>query len=151
MHHTPEEEAAIAVSAAKAAAERLRAAPPIIRRTPRGYAVDVPLLYNGVAVDRMHLDPQSLEPLPKGMPEPPSPAPSPPEPLAAQSAAEKAARELRALDAAEYRGPEAAWAVPLAWRSLVVAHIRIRVAGGQGEVVPDEPLTLEVQRLLGRL
>ena len=139
-----------AVRAAEAAIPYLEPGPPL-RTTPHG-AVELPILYHGAAIDRLVLDPCSLTPLPKGMPEPPwgrRCSPGSGEELV--EAASRIIGELEALPGAEYRGPEAAWAVPLAWRSLIVVHIRVRVGPRGPEVVPDEPLTLDLMRRLGRL
>ncbi|MCE4619818.1 MAG: hypothetical protein F7C33_02220 [Desulfurococcales archaeon] len=107
------------------------------------------MLYDGFAVDRMHFNPWTLEPLPKGCPEPPSQGPFRAErPWGAEevrSAAEKVLSEARVLDAAEYEAPRRTWRVPVAWRSLIVIHLRIDESG---RVVPDEPLTMELRRRL---
>jgi len=60
-------------------------------------------------------------------------------------AAERILSEARVLDAAEYEAPRRAWRVPVAWRSLIVIHLRV---DGMGRVVPDEPLTMELRRIL---
>ena len=119
------------------------------RYTPHGYAIDIPVLYDGFAVDRMHFNPWTLEPLPKGCPEPPSHGPFGAErPRGAEdvrSAAERVLSEARVLDAAEYEAPRRAWRIPVAWRSLIVIHLRV---DDSGRVVPDEPLTMELRRRL---
>ncbi|MEB3851867.1 MAG: hypothetical protein LRS49_04735, partial [Desulfurococcales archaeon] len=82
---------------------------------------------------------------------PAPPPPSPPGPAAPavmgvdRGAVERVLGELVPVAAVEYRGPEAAWAVPLAWRGLLVAHIRVSRDGGS--IVPDPGLTAELRRL----
>lgn len=116
--------------------------PLICHSGPRGEAhCYVPLMYQGFALDRIHYDPWSRKPLPLGVPHvwgrgtPPR--------LGAEELQE-IMRELRILEAAEFREPERAWAVPVAWRSFMVTHIRVDLSGA--EVVPDYPLTQEVAR-----
>ena len=137
----------MAVRVAEEVLGLLLVGPPISRPGPAGLAVDVPIMYNGFAVDRMHFDPYRLEPLPKGCPEP----------LRVgghragvdwglvREAAERVLREAKVLGGAEYERPRRAWRVPVAWRSLIVFHLKI---GGDGRVIPDEPLTLELRRHL---
>jgi hypothetical protein len=139
-----------AVEAARAALPLLQAGPLLWRRGPHGVAVDVVVLYRGAAVDRMHFDPCEAVPLPRGLPEPPGGCREPRSVEELRESAERALRELHVLGAAEYRGPERAWAVPVAWRSLLVMHLRVRVGDGGAEVVPDEALTLEAERAAAR-
>ncbi len=53
-------------------------------------------------------------------------------------------REARVIDAAEFREPEDAWVVSLAWKYIIIAHIRVSSDGG--ELIPDYGLTEEVRR-----
>jgi len=53
-------------------------------------------------------------------------------------------RELKVLEGAEYREPERAWIVPLAWGPYIVAHVRVSSEGN--EIIPDYGLTEEVRR-----
>ncbi len=52
-------------------------------------------------------------------------------------------RELRCLAGAEYREPEAVWAVPLAFRGIIVARIKISRDGRR--VIPDVPAEREMR------
>ncbi len=134
-----------AINTARATLHYLTAGPPIIERLrDASVRVDVPLLYNGFAVDRVHIDPRTLMPSPKGFP--PRVYSEPPDTSTVTRAMEEIIGELRVLEAAEYRGPERAWAVPLAWRPFIVAHIKVRDA--TWEIVPDHPLTEELRRRL---
>ncbi len=132
-----------AIETARAALRFIVAGPPLVHRTPEGLLrIDVPLLYNGFAVDRVHFNPKAMSPLPKGLPI--HIYGEAPEPGAITKAMESVVAELRVIDAAEYREPEESWAVPLAWRALIVAHVKIR--DFTWEVVPDYPLTEELRR-----
>ncbi len=117
--------------------------PPIVHVAPRGEVhVDVPLMYQGFALDRVHFDPEAMSPSPKGRPvrarvRPPSEA-------EVRETMEEVLQGLYVLDGAEFREPEWCWAVPLAWEHMIVAHIK--VSAETGEVVPDYALTQEVMR-----
>lgn len=120
-----------------------RLALPLVRLGPGGENhVDVPIMYNGFALDRIHFDPLSMRPLPKGKPGVKGAQRVREEEV--RKAAQEILSELRVLDAAEFRDPESAWAVPVAWRHLIVAHIKVSYDGG--ELVPDYGLTGEVMR-----
>ncbi len=58
-----------AISLVKELLKYLELGPPIIHYGPRGEIhVDIPLMYNGYALDRMHYDPDSRTLSPKGRP-----------------------------------------------------------------------------------
>ena len=132
-----------AIETAKKALPYITFGPPIIRYGPGGeVSVDVPLIYQGFAIDRMHYDVTLKSPSPKGRP---------PRAVGVKVSREEVVKnvsgiikELRVIDAAEYRDPEQAWAVPIAWRSIIVAHIKINYSGDS--VVPDYGLTEELRR-----
>lgn len=52
-------------------------------------------------------------------------------------------RALEVLNGAEYREPESVWAIPLAYKGMIVAHLKIYVDGIH--VVPDYPANQEMQ------
>ncbi len=52
-------------------------------------------------------------------------------------------RDLEVLNGAEYREPESVWVVPLAYKGMIVAHLKIYVDGIH--VVPDYPASREMQ------
>ncbi len=131
-----EEKAKKAVELVKEALPFLRPGKPIGR--PDG--VDVPVLYLDFAIDRMHFDPRSGTPLPKGFPGHFEGF----ELSGIEERTEEVLKELRVLDACEFREPEDCWVVPVAWRSFVVLHVRVGRDGG--ELIPDYPLTEEVRR-----
>lgn len=52
-------------------------------------------------------------------------------------------RAIEVLDGAEYREPENAWVVPLAYKDMIVGYLKIYVDGIH--VVPDYPANQEMQ------
>ena len=109
--------------------------------------VDIALLYHGFALDRIHYDPETGTPSPKGRP-------VCTHRYGDRAAVEEQARELAkripgelwVVEAAEYRAPERVWVVPLAWRHYSVAHVKVSSDGT--ELVPDYGLTEEVRRYI---
>ncbi len=132
-----------AIELVKRALPYVTAGPPLISYGPRGEVhVDIPLMYQGFALDRMHYDPLSKTLSPKGRPV---------EAIGIRvdsnevfSLANSIIKELKVVEAVEYRKPEAVWIVPVAWRSLIVAHIK--VTHSSDSLVPDYGLTEEVRR-----
>ena len=136
------EDAARAIETAREALPLLSTGPPIVRMGPAGEVhVDIPLLYQGYALDRIHFDPSTMEPSPKGRP---VVFIGSVDRDAVNSRANEILGELRVLDAAEYREPERCWVIPLAWGPYLVAHIKVSNDGR--ELVPDYGLTEEVRR-----
>ena len=137
-----EEKASAAIETVKNILHLIEPGPFIVHKGPKGELhYDIPLMYQGFALDRIHYDPWRKRLLPKGVPhsvgrgEPP------------EASYEEVAglfKELRVLKAAEFRESEQAWAIPVAWRSFIVAHVKIGVNGR--DVVPDYPLTEEARR-----
>ena len=119
--------------------------PPLIRYGPAGEVhVDVPLMYHDFALDRVHYDPYLKCPSPKGRPVRAWSVRV--DPNEARSAIEAALKEVVVIEAGEYREPEYAWAIPLAWRNLIIAHIK--VSYDARELIPDYGLTEEVRRFV---
>ncbi|MDK2384043.1 MAG: hypothetical protein QI199_04445, partial [Candidatus Korarchaeota archaeon] len=135
------EDAEKAIETAREILHLLSAGPALIRGDPGGWHVDIPVMYQGYALDRIHLDVDKMEPSPKGRPVRSSREMDPSE---IKGRAEEIVRELRVLDAAEYREPDRCWVVPLAWGPYLVAHVRVSSDGR--EVVPHYGLTEEVRR-----
>ena len=132
-----------AVRTAERALPYIVAVSPIIRYGPEGEtSIDIPLLYQGMAIDRMHFNPLTNTPLPKGHPARVMGI------KVSKNKVFKRASEvikgLRVLKAAEFRDPERAWIVPLAWRSIIVAHVKVTYKGDS--VLPDYGLTEEIRR-----
>lgn len=144
----------ISLENAKRAIETVKAALSYItatvlaRRGPAGdICIDIVLLYHGFALDRVHYDPLTNTPSPKGRP---ACLHSYSVPDVAEARAQELARslpsELWVVEATEYRAPERVWIVPLAWRNYLVAHIKVSSDGA--ELVPDYRLTEEVRRYI---
>lgn len=132
-----------AIEAVKAALPLLTAGPPIVRTGPAGDVhADVPVMYMDFAVDRVHYDPYAKAPSPKGRPVRAWGVSVDPE--EARSVVEAALREAWVVEAAEFRDPEDAWAVPVAWRNVIILHVKVSYDGS--ELVPDYGLTEEVRR-----
>ena len=130
-----------AIETVKSILNLLVIGPIIMHRGPEGDVhIDIPLVYDGVALDRIHYDPLTNTFSPKGRP------------VHARidridleyvkENANKMLQELRVLDAVEYREPERCWVVPLAWKTYIVAHVKVDVEGE--ELVPDYGLTAEL-------
>jgi len=114
-----------------------------IRYGPAGEVhVDVPLMYHGYAIDKVHFDPLANTPSPKGRPAIAWNVRVLAE--AVRSTMKSIVSELRILDAAEFREPKNAWAIPVAWRNYLIAHIKVSYDGS--EIIPDYGLTEEVRR-----
>lgn len=130
-----------AIETVKSALPFLTLGTPIVHRTPHGLHVDVPVMYLSFAVDRLHYNPETGSPLPKGLPGAYSCEIDPAE---VRDKAGEILKELRVLEAAEFREPENCWVVPVAWKSFIVLHVRVSADGN--EIVPDYGLTEEVHR-----
>jgi len=117
--------------------------PPLIRYGPKEEVhVDVPLMYQSFAVDRIHYDPMLKAPSPKGRPGKAWGVKV--DTREVVRVMEEAVKEISVVGAVEYREPEAAWAVPLSWRILIIAYVR--VSHDASEILPDYGLTEEVRR-----
>ncbi len=132
-----------AIDTVKKALPFLVPGPPLIHRDPGGKVhVDIPLMYNGFAIDRIHYDPVAGHPSPKGRPV--SVVISK---LDNRSIIDRMAQVLNktsVIEAGEYRDPEKAWIIPLAWNNLIIAHVKVSSDGKH--IIPDEALTLEISR-----
>lgn len=131
------EDAEKAVKLVREALPFFRAGEPILHPDH----VDVPVFYLNFAIDRVHYDGTTGNPAPKGAPPHGSVAVASEE---ARERVESVLREARVLDAAEFRDPEDCWAVPVAWESFIILHVR--VSRGGEELIPDYGLTEEVRR-----
>ena len=97
--------------------------------------VDVIVTYEGLVIDNVHYDPYTNTPSPKGRPiEYPSK-------INQEQVLENINRVLEeayVLKDAEYRKPEDEWIVPVAWRNMIILHLRI--SGDGGRLVADPGL-----------
>ncbi len=133
-----------AISTVKKALSYFSAGPPLIHVGLRGEIhIDVPLMYQGYGLDRIHYDPKARQPSPKGRPvhcfdvEKPSDE-------EVKEIMNRVISESRVIEAAEFRDPEDCWVVPLAWGPFIIAHVRVSRDGR--ELIPDYGLTAEVKR-----
>ncbi len=132
-----------AVETVRAALEYIVVGPPIVHRGPTGDVhVDVPLMYHDFALDHVHFDPVMRCPSPKGRPARAWGVEVDADFV--RKVMEEVLKEIRVIDAAEFREPEDAWVVPLAWKHVIIAHIRVSSDGE--ELIPDYGLTEEVRR-----
>lgn len=135
--------ATLAVTTAQKAKKYLTAGRVWSMVGPRGKVeVKAAIIYDGIAVAVLHFNPSDGLLLPLGIP--------PVETGVSPQVIENVKRKLPAivnsleiLNGAEYREPESAWCIPLAYKNMIVAHLKIYVDGIH--VVPDYPANQEMQ------
>ncbi len=118
--------------------------PPIIHMHPHELHIDIPILYNGYALDRIHYDPIQRIFLPKGCP-----GHFPGISIDREELKEYASKlfdEVVVGNGVEYREPEKCWVVPLVWRNFIIAHIK--VSHDAESLIPDIGLTGEIRRMV---
>ncbi len=134
------EKAPLAIETASSAKALLTVGPAWLTRAPGGELVfKVALLYRDVAVAALEFDPQSGQILPKGYHPRTFEAHLSPEKVRALAA--QILPRLVVLNGAEFRAPESCWVVPLAFKGLLVAKLKIYYDGIH--VLPDYPLESE--------
>ncbi len=109
---------------------------------PQGEAeVKAAILYNGVAVGVLHFNPEDGSILPLGLH---------PKVLGVNLPLEKIKRSLpeiinniKVLEGAEYREPENAWIIPLAYKEMIVSHLKVYRDGIH--IIPDYRANQEMQ------
>ncbi len=116
-------------------------------RAPRGeIEVKAAITYQGVAIAALRFDPSNGTVLPMGYnPHVFSMT------VSLQTIGSKAPeiiKNLEVLDGAEYREPEAAWVIPLSFRGMIVAHVKVKYDGSA--IVPDYHLDQEMRYFVGR-
>ena len=134
--------ASLAVATAKKAKPFLVAGRIWTMTGPRGEVeVKAAILYDGIAVAILHFNPADGSILPLGV-----------HPVVIKTTAQLVnikdnlpaiIRAIEVLDGAEYREPENAWVVPLAYRNMIVGHLKVYVDGIH--IVPDYPANQEMQ------
>ena len=97
------------------------------------------------AIDRIHYDPQSKAPSPKGRPVK-AYANADVESQEIREIIESVLKEAYIIEAAEFREPEEAWIIPVAWNKLIIMHVKVSENGE--ELIPDYALTNEVRRYI---
>jgi len=136
------ENAAKAVELVKEALKFFRAGTPIVHHGPALH-VDVPVLYLDFAIDRVHYDPRTSTPSPKGNPVHVEDV-GDVKPEDVMDVIDRVLGESRVVEACEFREPEDCWVVPVAWKSFIIMHVRVSLDGS--ELIPDYGLTEEVRR-----
>lgn len=127
-----------AIETAKNALQLFTVERPIVG--PEG-EINVPITYMGFAIDRVHYDPLSKTPSPKGRP---VRARRDVNLNKVKERMESVLRESHVIEAVEFREAEGVWVVPIAWNRLIIMHVKVSEDGKN--VVPDYPLTEEVRR-----
>jgi hypothetical protein len=135
-----QEMASKAINTARTLLDYIIPGPPLIHKHPDGLSIEIPVMYNGTALDRLHYDLSLNGFSPKGRLSRAMVESFDAEKI--RNRVKELFRELRVIDAAEFREPEDCWVIPLAWDSFIVAHIRVSRDGV--EVIPDRGLTAEV-------
>jgi len=146
LNAIPLNKALLAVETARKAKSYLTAGKIWTKIGPRGETeVKAAILYEGTAVGVLHFNPINGSLLPLGV-----------HPIVSGTVAQienirsnlpAIVRALEVLNGAEYREPESVWVVPLAYRGMIVAHLKVYVDGIH--IVPDYPANQEMQ-LYGR-
>ncbi len=133
-----------AIRTAKEAYRFFTAGVPIIKMGAGGEVhVDVPVMYMDFAVDRIHYDLHADAPSPKGRP---VRARAEVDSQKVREAVERVLKEANVIEAAEFREPEDAWVIPVAWNKIIIMHIKVSENGE--EIIPDYGLTDEVRRYI---
>ncbi len=105
-----------------------------IMTAPRGeIEVKAAIIYNGMAVAVLHFNPKDGALLPLGI-HPRAFGVNPPLETIKRNLP-SIVGELDVLNGAEYREPENAWIVPLAYKKMIVAHLKLYIDGIH--VIPD--------------
>lgn len=115
-----------------------------LHQAPRGeYEIQGCLLLNGEPVAVLRFNPEDGNLLPKGLH---ALRPGQPNMVSVvESKLSKIAGELKALDGAEFREPEACWAVPLAHVGRIVGHMKVSADGAS--MLPDRKASEEMAKL----
>ena len=142
VNSLPLNNASHAVETAKKAKELFTAGKIWTVTGPRGETdVKAAILYEGIVVAVLHFNPIDGSLLPIGF-----------HPLTSGATVQiesirnnlpKLINSLEVLNGAEYREPESVWAVPLAYKGMIVAHLKIYMDGIH--IVPDYPANQEMK------
>ena len=139
-----EKEPLVAIELVKRAKVDFFAGNPWKRVHPhRRIEIKVPLMYNGFVLDLIHFDPVSFLLLPKGLPGVMTELTLSVDLKKIKQVMENAIKEFIILPGVEFREPEDIWIVPVAYKNLIVAHIRVSEDGSS--LVPDYHATTEMR------
>ena len=135
--------ASVAVTTAQKAKKYLAPGKVWSTVNPRGEVeVKAAIIYDGTAVAVLHFDPSNGLLLPLGI----SPVKAGVSPQVIENVKRKLpaiVNSLEVLNGAEYIEPENAWCIPLAYKDMIVAHLKIYVDGIH--IVPDYPANQEMR------
>ncbi len=125
------------------AKEYFYSGPPLIRVDPHSTKhIDIPLMYHNYALDIIHWDPINMIPSPKGRPSFLLKAEINQKEI--QEHVNNLIKDIKVVEAAEFRLPENSWVIPLSWKCLIIAHIKVDYYGLS--IIPDYRLTEEIKR-----
>ncbi len=134
--------AVTAVATARKVKEYLTPGNVWIMTAPRGEVeVKAAIIYDGMAVAVLHFNPQDGALLPLGI-HPRVFGVTPPLETIKRTLP-SIVGDLEVLKGAEYREPENAWIIPLAYKSMIVAHLKIYADGIH--ILPDYPANQEMR------
>lgn len=143
--NTPEN-ALKAVASARGCISSLAAGKVWKHRAPHGIEIKGALTIDGSAVVILHFSPEDGSVLPKGLH---GFSEGTPELISnIENRLKDYPEKLVVLEGAEFREPEACWAVPLVCDGRIVAHIKVSSDGT--EIMPDKKASEEIQSLIRR-
>ena len=135
--------ASLAVATAQKAKAYLSAGKVWSMTGPRGEVeVKAAIVYDGTAVAVLHFNPSSGSILPLGI----DVIETGVSPQLIENIKRKLptiVSSLKILNGAEFRAPESAWCIPLAYKNMIVAHLKIYSDGIH--IIPDYPANQEMQ------
>jgi len=135
--------ASLAVATAQKAKTYLSAGKVWSMTGPRGEVeVKAAIVYDGTAVAVLHFNPSSGSILPLGI-DVVETGVSPQTIENIKRNLPTIVSNLKILNGAEYRAPESAWCIPLAYKNMIVAHLKIYTDGIH--IIPDYPANQEMQ------
>jgi len=134
--------ASLAVATAQKAKAYLSAGKVWSMTAPRGEVeVKAAIVYEGTAVAVLHFNPLDNSLLPVGVR--PAAIGLPPQIESIKRNLPAIVSDLEILNGAEYREPENAWIIPLAYKGMIVAHLKVYADGIH--IVPDYPANQEMR------
>jgi len=135
--------ASLAVATAQKAKPYLSAGKVWSMTGPRGEVeVKAAIVYDGTVVAVLHFNPSSGSILPLGI----DVVETGVSPQLIENIKRKLptiVSSLKILNGAEFRTPESAWCIPLAYKNMIVAHLKIYTDGIH--IIPDYPANQEMQ------
>ncbi len=134
--------ATVAISTAKRAKAYLTPGKVWLWTEPTGEKViKAALLYEGIVVTVIHFNPLNGSLLPCGLHSAVFEVKNP-QIESVKSTLPKIVSKIQVLDGAEFREPENAWAIPLAYDGMIIGHLKVYSDGTH--IVPDYPANQEM-------